>query len=48
MNLLKNLDHPNIVKVYDLLVDEHNYYIVTELLYGGTLEQRLAQGKISE
>ena len=30
MELLKNLDHPNILKIYDILHDEDNYYIVTE------------------
>lgn len=33
MNLLKNLDHPNIIKVYELLQDAMNYYIVTEYFY---------------
>ena len=28
--ILKNLDHPNIMKVYELFVDETNYYMVTE------------------
>ena len=28
--ILKNIDHPNIMKVYELFVDENNYYMVTE------------------
>jgi len=30
MNLLKNLDHPHIVKLYELYEDEASYYLVTE------------------
>ena len=31
MNILKDLDHPNIVKLYELFQDDENYYLVTEL-----------------
>lgn len=30
MNILKNLDHPHIVKLYELFEDDKNYYLVTE------------------
>ena len=30
MNILKNLDHPHIVKLYELFEDDRNYYLVTE------------------
>ena len=30
MNILKNLDHPNIVKLYELFQDDQNYYLITE------------------
>lgn len=30
MNILKNLDHPHIVKLFELYQDENNYYLVTE------------------
>jgi len=30
MNLLKNLDHPHIVKLYELYQDSNNYYLITE------------------
>ena len=33
MNILKNLDHPNIVKLHELFQDENSYYIVTELTF---------------
>ena len=30
IDLLKHLDHPNIVKMYESFEDEKRYYIVTE------------------
>lgn len=30
VNILKRLDHPNIVKLYELYQDNKNYYLVTE------------------
>lgn len=30
MNILKDLDHPNILKLYELYQDENNYYLITE------------------
>lgn len=33
MNILKKLDHPNILKLYELFQDKGNYYLVTEQIY---------------
>ncbi|CAD8208692.1 unnamed protein product [Paramecium pentaurelia] len=41
MNLLKNLDHPHIVKLYELYQDSNNYYLITEYLCGGELFERI-------
>ena len=41
MNILKNLDHPNIVKLYELYQDTNSYYLVTEYLAGGELFDRI-------
>ena len=30
MIILKKLDHPNIVKLYELYEDKSNYYLITE------------------
>lgn len=30
MNILKNLDHPNILKLYELYQDEEHYFLITE------------------
>ena len=41
MNILKNLDHPHIVKLYELYQDAQNYYLITEYLSGGELFERI-------
>lgn len=28
--ILKQMDHPNIVRLFELFQDDHNYYLVTE------------------
>lgn len=33
-DILKEIDHPNIVKVYEIFVDIKHYYIVTEYCEG--------------
>eukprot|EP01066_Platyproteum_vivax_P006551 Platyproteum_vivax@DN232_c0_g1_i1.p1 len=38
---LKELDHPNIVKVYEFFEDEKYYHIVTEICQGGELFDRI-------
>ncbi|CAK64108.1 unnamed protein product (macronuclear) [Paramecium tetraurelia] len=43
MNILKNLDHPHIVKLYELYQDQHNYYLITEYLQGGELFDRIKE-----
>jgi len=40
------LNHPNIVAVYDVGINEGSPYIVCELLEGKTLRQRLAEGAL--
>jgi calcium-dependent protein kinase len=46
MNILKNLDHPNIVKLYELFEDSKNYYLVTEYCSGGELFDRIKKLKV--
>ena len=38
IELLKKLDHPNIIKLYDLFLFDGNYYVVTEFCEGGSLQ----------
>jgi calcium-dependent protein kinase len=35
IDILKTVDHPNIVKLYDVYEDEDTYYLVMELMLGG-------------
>ena len=49
INLLKNLDHPNIVKYYDYLEEEDCIYLMMEYLEGCTLKQYIKDNQnISE
>lgn len=34
VNALKNLDHPNILKMYEFFEDDKRYYIVTDTYKG--------------
>ena len=49
INLLKHLDHPNIVKYYDYFEEEDYIYLMMEYLEGGTLREYINNNKnISE
>ena len=49
IEILKNLQHPNIMKVYESFVDNHNYYIVSELCDQGHLLSKLEKlGKMDQ
>lgn len=49
INILKELDHPNIVRMYEFFEDEKRYYLVTEICKGGELfDEVIARGKFSE
>ena len=37
VNLLKEIDHPNVLSIYEFYQDDQNFYIVTELCEGGEL-----------
>ena len=37
ISVLKELEHPNIIKIFEYYIDEHYHYIVTELVTGGEL-----------
>ncbi len=41
ISILKNSDHPNIVKLYSIYEDKHNYYLIMENLKGGELFDRI-------
>ncbi len=35
--MLKRLDHPNIIKIYEIYEDEKRFYLITELCSAGEL-----------
>lgn len=41
VNILKRLDHPNIVNIYELYQDDSFYYLITEYLSGGELFEKI-------
>lgn len=45
IQILKELDHPNIVKLFDLKEDEDKLYMVLEHMAGGSLETRLVDDR---
>ena len=45
IEILKKLDHPNIVRLYDVLNTTNNVYIITEYCNGGTLDDLLRKEK---
>lgn len=49
VEILKKLDHPNILKIYDFYIDSRNYYIITEYCRGGELFDKITEfGLFSE
>ena len=46
INILKNLDHPNVMKIYEFLEDDTNYYLIEEFCDEGDLETALDKEKI--
>ena len=47
IDLLKKLDHPNIIKLYDLFLYNNFYYVVTEYCEGGSVLGLVKDGKIN-
>lgn len=45
INILKTLDHPNIMKIYEYFNTEHNIYIISELCTGGELFDKITAEK---
>lgn len=41
IEILKQLDHPNIVKIYEFYQDKMNFYLITEFIEGGELFDRI-------
>ena len=43
LSILGSKNHPKIIRVVDLLEDQNNYYIVSEIVEGGELFKRLKE-----
>ncbi len=41
--ILKNLQHPNIIDLYGMFEDDQSYFVVTELVQGGELFDRIVE-----
>ncbi|CAG9335365.1 unnamed protein product [Blepharisma stoltei] len=41
--ILKLLDHPNIIRIYDFFEDDENYYLVMEYCEGGELFKKISK-----
>lgn len=49
LDVLRGLDHPNIVKVFEYFEDDKRFYIVTEHIQGGELfDEIIGKGKFGE
>mmetsp|Transcript_26332 Transcript_26332/g.25512 ORF Transcript_26332/g.25512 Transcript_26332/m.25512 type:complete len:146 (+) Transcript_26332:201-638(+) len=49
VKILKQLDHPNIIRMYEVFLDKKYMYIVTELVKGGELQDEiLNKGRLVE
>eukprot|EP00831_Metopus_contortus_P032224 TRINITY_DN26087_c0_g1_i2.p1 TRINITY_DN26087_c0_g1~~TRINITY_DN26087_c0_g1_i2.p1 ORF type:complete len:128 (-),score=45.45 TRINITY_DN26087_c0_g1_i2:96-479(-) len=43
IDILKNMDHPNIIKLYEFYQDKSSYYLITEYCSGGELFDRIVK-----
>ena len=45
INIMKNLDHPHIIKIYEFYRDQNNYYLINEFCTEGDLSEKLIKLK---
>ena len=48
INILKRMDHPNVIKIFEFYIDKENYYLITEYCNGGDLFEIAKDIKLSE
>ena len=46
IQVLKDLEHPNIIKVFEYYIDENSHYIISELITGGELYETIVKFRI--
>lgn len=44
--VLKETDHPNIMRIFEIIEDQGHYYVVSELMQGGELYDRIIKMKV--
>ena len=45
INILKKLEHPNIIKLFEFFIDDQNYYLINEYCSDGDLSEKLYEIK---
>ena len=45
IEILKQLDHPNIVRLFEFYQDKLNFYLITEYIEGGELFDKITKVK---
>jgi len=45
IEILINIDHPNIIRIYEYYMDSVNYYLITEYVSGGELYDTIVKSK---
>jgi len=48
VRILQQLDHPNVIKLFEYFEDEENVYLVCELCAGGELFDRIIKAEFFE
>ena len=48
INILKKLDHPHVLKLYEYFIDKTHVYLITEMCRGGELFDRIVKKEIFE
>ena len=48
IKILSLLDHPNIVRLFEVFEDEKNFYLIMELCHGGNLLSRMKNNRYKE
>ena len=43
VEILKQIDHPNVIKVYEYFMDAKNFHLVTDLCRGGEMFEYIIQ-----
>ena len=45
ITIMKNLDHPHIIKLFEFYIDEYNYYLINEFCTEGDLSEKILKLK---